>query len=188
MQIRIKNVRIAFPSLAEPEAFGDGEPAYQAKFIIVPKSEQAKAIKEAIAAAAKEQWKDKAADVIKFLTEDNMVAFVEKPYRNKKSGETYAGFEGMHYLSARNSKSRPTIYNKANIKLDSSRDIESLIYSGAFVHALVDLWAQDNKWGRRINCTLQGVMFANDGENFGGSSVATDNAFADLAQDEEDLV
>ena len=94
----------------------------------------------------------------------------------------------MHYLSARNSKSRPTIYNKANVKLESSRDIESLIYSGAFVHALVDLWAQDNKWGRRINCTLQGVMFANDGENFGGSSVATDNAFADLAQAEEDLV
>jgi hypothetical protein len=31
-------------------------------------------------------------------------------------------------------------------------------------------------------------MFANDGENFGGSSVATDNAFADLAQAEESLV
>jgi hypothetical protein len=94
----------------------------------------------------------------------------------------------MHYLSARNSKTRPTIYNKANVKLESSRDIESLIYSGCYVHALIDLWPQDNKWGRRLNCTLQGVMFANDGENFGGSSVATDNAFADLAQTVEDLL
>ena len=58
MQIRVKNVRIAFPSLGEPEAFGDGEPAYQAKFIIAPKSEQAKAIKEAIQAVAKEQAHD----------------------------------------------------------------------------------------------------------------------------------
>jgi len=188
MKIRIKNVRIAFPSLGEPEAYGDGEPAYQAKFIIVPKSEQAKAIKEAIAAAAKEQWKDKSADVIKLLTEDKKVAYVEAPYRNKKSGETYAGFEGMHYLSARNSKSRPTIYNKANVKLESSRDIESLIYSGCYVHALIDLYAQDNQWGRRINCVLQGVMFHADGENFGGSSVATDSAFADLAQTIDDLL
>jgi hypothetical protein len=188
MQIRIKNVRISFPALAEPEAFGDGEPAYQAKFIIPPKSEQAKAIKDAIAAAAKEQWKDKAPEVLKMLVEDKKIAFVEAPYRNKKSGETYAGFEGMHYLSARNAKSRPTVYNKANVKLDDTRDIKSLIYSGCYVHALVDIWAQDNKWGRRINCTLQGVMFANDGENFGGSSVATDSAFADLASAEEDLV
>lgn len=188
MQIRLKNVRISFPALAEPEAFGDGEPAYQAKFIIQPKSEHAKAIKEAIAAAAKEQWKDKAPDVLKLLAEDNKIAYVEKPYRNKKSGETYAGFENAHYLSARNSKSRPTVYNKANVKLEEVRDIKSLIYSGCYVHALVDIWAQDNKWGRRINCTLQGVMFANDGENFGGSSVANDSAFADLAQAEESLV
>jgi len=188
MQIRIKNVRISFPALAEPEAFGDGEPAYQAKFIIQPKSEQAKAIKDAITAAAKEQWKDKAADVVKMLTEDKKMSYVEAPYKNKKSGETYAGFEGAHYLSARNAKTRPTIYNKANVKLEDARDINSLIYSGCFVHALVDIWAQDNKWGRRINCTLQGVMFAGDGENFGGSSVATDSAFADLAQTIDDLL
>jgi len=188
MQIRLKNVRISFPALAEPEAFGDGEPAYQAKFIIEPKSEQAKAIKDAIATAAKEQWKEKAADVLKMLTEDKKIAYVEAPYRNKKSGETYAGFEGKHYLSARNAKSRPTIYNKANVKLEETRDIKSLIYSGCYVHALVDIWAQDNKWGGRINCTLHGVMFANDGENFGGSSVASDDAFADLAQAEESLV
>lgn len=188
MQIRVKNVRIAFPSLGEPEAFGDGEPAYQAKFIIAPKSEQAKAIKEAIQAVAKEQWKDKAADVLKLLTEDKKLAYVEAAYRNKKSGETYAGFENAHYLSARNSKNRPTIYNKANVKLESSRDIESLIYSGCYVHAVLDLWAQDNKWGRRVNCTLQGVMFAAHGENFGGSSVANDSAFADLAVAEEDLI
>ena len=85
-------------------------------------------------------------------------------------------------------KNRPTIYDKANRKLESSRDIESLIYSGCYVHAVLDLWAQDNKWGRRVNCTLQGVMFAADGENFGGSSVANDSAFADLAQAEEDLI
>lgn len=188
MQIRIKNVRIAFPALAEPEAFGDGDPAYQAKFIIVPKSEQAKAIKEAIQAVAKEEWKDKAADVIKSLTEDKKVAFVEAAYRNKKSGETYKGFENMHYIGARNSKTRPTIYNKANVKLESSSDIKSLIYSGCYVHAVLDLWAQDNKWGRRVNCTLQGVMFAAHGENFAGSSVANDSAFADLAVAEEDLI
>jgi hypothetical protein len=188
MQLRIKNVRISFPALAEPEAFGDGEPAYQAKFIIEPKSEQAKAISDAIAAAAKDTWKDKGADVLKMLTDDKKVAYVEGPYRNKKTGAVYDGFDGNHYLSTRNSSSQPTIIDRFGNEIKDPRDIKRLIYSGCYVHAMLDVWAQDNKWGRRINCTLQGVMFAKDGVNFGGSSVASAADFADLAAEAEDFV
>ena len=188
MQVRLTNVRIAFPSLAKPEAFGDGEPAYQAKFIIVPKSEQAKALKAAIASVASEAWKDKAAAVLKLLTEDKKVCYVEAPYRNKKSGETYVGFEDAFYLSARNAKQRPTIIAKTGTIVDDVAEIDRLIYSGCYVHATVDVWAQDNKWGRRVNATLTGVMFAKDGDAFGGTPVASASDFADLAVAEESLI
>ena len=52
MELRLKNVRIAFPALDEPAAFGEGDPAYQAKFIIEPKSENTKLLDDAMAAVA----------------------------------------------------------------------------------------------------------------------------------------
>jgi len=51
----------------------------------------------------------------------------------------------------------------------------------------VDIWPQDNKWGQRVNCTLRGVMFANDGENFGGGTPASADEFAAFAVDAADL-
>ena len=188
MSIRLKNVRISFPALATPEAFGDGEPAYQAKFIIEPKSENAKILEEAIHAAAKDAWKDKADSVLKLLTEDKKVCYVKAPYRSKKSGEVYNGFEGNYSLSSRNAKSRPTVVDRFGREVTDTASIKSLVYSGCYVHATLDIWAQDNKWGRRINCTLTGVMFAKDGEAFGGSAPATANDFADLAQSEDEAL
>jgi hypothetical protein len=42
---------------------------------------------------------------------------------------------------------------------------------------------QDNKWGRRINCSLRGVMLTGEGENFGGGSApASADEFASLAK------
>jgi hypothetical protein len=49
------------------------------------------------------------------------------------------------------------------------------------VHASVDVWAQDNQWGQRVNCSLGGVMFAGDGQRFGGAAPATADTFAGLA-------
>lgn len=189
MELRLKSVRIAFPALDKPEAFGDGEPAFQSKFIIVPKSPEVKLIEDAMLAVAKDQWKDKADTVMESLKEDKKLCFVRGPYKNKKTGEPYSGFEGMYSLSTR-SKTRPTIFDKFGKEVTDERDIKQLIYSGCFVNAKVDIWAQDNKWGRRINANIAGVMFAKDGEAFGGSSPATAEDFADLAasEDEDSLV
>lgn len=187
MELRLKNVRISFPALATPEAFGEGEPAYQAKFIIEPGSVNAKALEQALKDVAKEQWKEKSDQILKLLTEDKKICFVKGPYRNSKTGEPYMGFENMYSLSTRK-KERPTIFDKFGNAVTDTRDIKSLIYSGCYVHAKVDIWAQDNKWGRRINAALQGVMFAMDGEAFGGSAPASADDFKDLAADPDEAL
>lgn len=191
-RIMLKGVIMAFPALAEPEAFGDGDPAYQAKFPIEPGSEAQKLLEDAIKAEAKEAWKDKAASTLTMLEEDGKMAFVKKVYRSKKSGEAYQGFEGKHYLSARNGKTQPTVYNAYGDQLTAKGDIERQAFSGAVVNASVEIWAQDNKWGRRINCSLRGIMLTGEGENFGGgSSPAAADEFAGLAKakaDAEDIL
>ena len=191
-RIMLKNVVLAFPALAEPQAFGEGEPAYGAKFPIDPNSEQQKAIEAAMLAEAKETWKDKADSVLKMLAEDNKLAFVKKVYRSKKTGEAYQGFDGKHYLSDRNAKTQPTVFNQYGEEVSGKGDIERQAFSGAVVNASIEIWAQDNKWGRRINCSLRGVMLTGEGENFGGGSApASADEFASLAKakaDAEDIL
>jgi hypothetical protein len=188
MQVMLKNIRIAFPALGAPQSFGEGDPAYGGKLIVDPKGEHVKQIKDAILEAAKDKWKDEAQDVIDALTDDRKICFVEAEYRNKKTRQPYAGFEGKFYLSARNASTQPTVVDRLGNEVTSKAEIERLIYSGCYVRASVDIWPQDNKWGQRINCTLRGVMFANDGENFGGGSTASASEFADFAVDAEDLL
>lgn len=187
-RIMLKNITLAFPALAEPQSFGEGEPAYGAKFPVKPNSEHQKAIDAAIKAEAKDQWKDKADSVLEMLTEDGKIAFVKKVYRSKKTGEPYQGFDGMHYLSTRNAKTQPTVFDKYGEELVSKGEIERQAFSGAVVNASVEIWAQDNKWGRRINCTLRGVMLTGEGESFGGgSSPAGADEFASFAKAKAEL-
>lgn len=187
-RIMLKNVVLAFPALAEPQSFGEGEPAYGAKFPIKPNSEQQKALEAAILAEATEAWKDKADSVLKMLEEDGKVAFTKKVYRSKKTGEAYQGFDGAHYLSTRNAKTQPTVFNQYGEELSGKSDIEAKAFSGALVNASVEIWAQDNKWGRRINCSLRGVMLTGEGENFGGGSApASADEFAGLAKAKADV-
>lgn len=182
-RIMLKNVVLAFPALAEPQSFGEGEPAYGAKFPIKPNSEQQKAIEAAILAEAKEQWKDKADSVISMLAEDNKLCFTKKVYRSKKTGEPYQGFDGAHYLSTRNAKTQPTVFNQYGEEITGKGEIERQAFSGAVVNASIEVWAQDNKWGRRVNCSLRGVMLTGEGENFGGGSApASADEFAGLAK------
>lgn len=182
MELRLKNVRISFPALDEPATFGDGEPAYQAKFIIEPDSDEVKLLDDAMKAVAKDQWKDKSETVMALLKEDKKLCFLHGPYRNNKTGEPYLGFEGKFSLSTR-AKNQPTVFDKFGNEVKDKRDIKALIYSGCYTHAKVNVWAQDNQYGRRINASIDGVMFHKDGTAFGGSTPATAGDFKDLAAD-----
>lgn len=191
--IMLKDVRVAFPALAEPQAIGDGEPAYGARVIVDPNSGHVAAIEQAMLDAAKLKWKDEAPGILEMLKEEKKVCFERSPYRNKKTGKVYGGFEGMFNLGVRNAKNRPSVFDAFNNQIgdpardltpDEKRKIESLIYSGCHVHAKVEFWAQDNTYGRRVNCSLLGVMFARDGESFGGGArPAGADDFAGLAKE-----
>lgn len=193
MEKMLKYVRIGFPALAEPQAIGDGEPAYGGQLVIEPGSALPDELDALMLAVAKEKWKDDGAAVLAMLKEDGKVGFHRKEYRNKKTGKPYAGFEDKFYLSTRSStKKQPSVFNKygeplvTDCKLVAgvtNSDVERLIYSGCYVNAKVDAWAQDNQFGRRINFSLLGVMFAGDGASFGGGAApASADDFAGMAQ------
>lgn len=178
-------VRLAFPAIYEPRAMaGDAtsKPAYGGKLIVKPGGANAKLLNDTLLKAAEEKWPGKGKQVLDKLKADGKVCYIEGPYLDK-DGEPRDGFEGMHYLSVRSEKLKPTAKNRFNQNV--SEGDPGAPYAGCYVHAAVDVWPQDNNFGRRINATLQGVMFAADGPAFGGGRPATDSTFAGLAAEPE---
>ena len=186
--ILLKDLTLAFPAIAEMQAIGDGEPAYGARFPIpVTDKETIDTIEAAMLAVAKAKWKDDGEAILAMLKEEGKVCFERKAYRSKKTGKVYDGFENTFSLGARNAKAQPTTFDEYGKAVLGKVAIEQKFYSGCKVHPKLEFWAQDNSFGRRINCSLLGVMWAGEGERFGGGSApASADDFAGLAKAQAD--
>jgi hypothetical protein len=106
--------------------------------------------------------------------------------------EKYAGYPGNWFISMRN-KSKPTVQRHVgNGVLQDILPEEGVPYAGSYISVLVDLWAQENQWGKRINATVTGVIFLRHGPAFVGGVPASNDAMQSLAAgipdiEEEDL-
>lgn len=168
MKVMLKNVRLAFPNLFTPQAGPDGGDAkYNATFIIEDE-ENVKRVNEAIEQVAQDKWGAKAAENLKALRSKGRICL-----RDGEDKADYDGFDGNHYINASN-KVAPAVFDRDKSKL-SERDGKP--YAGCYVDASVDVWAQDNQYGKRINSSLRGVKFAQDGEPFAGGGAATEDDF-----------
>jgi hypothetical protein len=59
---------------------------------------------------------------------------------------------------------------------------DGTLYSGCYVVVHVNIWAQDNQFGKRINCGLLGVQFYKDGEAFSGGRISSVDEFDEIPQ------
>ena len=65
------------------------------------------------------------------------------------------------------------------------------LYSGAWVNAIVRIWAQDDRqYGKRLNASVEAVQFNKHGDAFGGGKPVDPNEkFADVDEEvADDLV
>jgi len=172
MQIKLKNVRLSFPALFKKAVFNGEETKFEATFLL-NKEDHADIVKEiekAIAEKVKTDLKGAKIGADKLCLKDG-------------DDFAYDGYAGCFSIKASNSK-RPLVINKDKSPLAED---DNKIYSGCYVNANVELWAQNNAYGKRINATLLGVQFSKDGEPFSeGGSSASVNDF-DSVDDDEDF-
>lgn len=173
MKIKLQNVRLAFAqNLFEAGTVaGEGKPAYSSTFLLDPADPQVKTITAAIDAVANEKWGAKAKDILKQMRAADKTCLHDGDVK-----ATYAGFPGNLYVPARNPL-RPTVVDRDKTPLNAQ---DGKPYSGCHVHAVLELWSQDNKYGKRVNATLLGVQFYADGEAFSGGGVASEDDFDDV--------
>lgn len=179
MDIVLENVRMPFESIYEPSvprgAKPNTKPAYSARYVIEPGSDNERRIKDAIAKEAEEKWPGKGAQVLRKINEDKKSMFLEGEYCNA-DGEVYGGFEGTYSLGTRSEKLKPSVKNRFNEDVLPGQP--QAPYAGSHVHVAVNIWAMDHEtWGRRIGAVTQSVMFVSDGEPMGGTRPAPAGVF-----------
>lgn len=182
MKIMVKNARLAFPAIFKAKAVLDSEARFSASLLLEKNDPQIQAIEKAIEEVAKAKWGDKAAATLKQLRASDRTAL-----RDGDVKEQYDGFAGHMYISASNS-TRPLVINRDTTPLAEE---DGKPYAGCYVSASIELWAQDNKYGKRINASLAGVQFVKDGDAFtGGGGAASVDEFDDLSMEDDgsDLV
>lgn len=183
MKVTLSNVRLSFPHLFVPQASttGEGEPKYNANFIIEPGSKNAKLLEDAVQAVAKEKWGAKAEATLSALRKGDKVCYRTEE-KTSQSGDVYAGFEGAHWVSA-SDKVRPTVIDRDKSPLTAA---DGKPYGGCYVNAILDIWPQDNAFGKRVNASLKGVQFVKDGDAFSGGGAASVDEFDTLDEAEAD--
>jgi len=168
MAIKITNARLSFPSLFRKASFQGNETKYEATFI-VPKQ-------------GNEKWHKAVTDEInKALVDAKMKVGADKLFI--KDGDTLdrPEYEGAWVIKSANSK-RPTVIDRDRTTVVEE---DEKFYAGCYVNASIDIWLQNNQFGKRVNANLLGVQFIKDGESFEGDFVAKVDDFDDLGEDED---
>lgn len=168
--IVISDVRLAFHDLDEEGQF-EGRPCGYSATVLIPKGDpRIDKLLELEKAAHQAKWNGRKVA----LKADSGIL---------KDGDLteYAGFAGHMSLKA-NTSNKPRCFGRDKRMLEVAR---GTIYSGCYVDVSIDVWAQDNAYGKAIRASLNGVRFRRDGEPFAGGRPAEADDFEDL--EDEDI-
>jgi len=178
MKILLKKVRISYANIFDAKAFESGPAKFSASYLF-PKDHPCVAqIKAAINDVAKEKWGPKADAVLKTINAAG------KGLLHDGDSKESDGYAGNLFINASSDK-RPSIVDK-----DGTTQLvraDGRPYSGCYVNAYIQLWAQDNQYGKRINASLAGIQFHSHGAAFGASD-STPDEFESVEDEEESLI
>lgn len=188
MRFKLRDARLAFPNIYEPY-----KASYGARLIIPPnhvqtvnakdRAELAKSgiklpgdvttkiktvplLKQIALAVAREKWQGKADAIVKALEAQDKIFLHDGSTKSE-----YEGFDGNLFVSA-NNKVKPSTWDQQR---NETTESDGIIYSGCFVVASLDIWAQDHKeHGKRVNAGLRGIQKLRDGDAFAGGGQAAD--------------
>lgn len=167
--IMLKNVRLSFLSIFKKAVFEGKEGKYEGTALLDKNDEAThKKVMAAIETCKKENKIKCGAD--KYFIKDG-------------DDSEYDGYEGHWALKASNNK-RPTVLNTDKTPLTEEDEV---VYAGCYADVLIEPWAQNNQFGKRINANLLGIRFRKDGAPFSdGGKVASADDFDDVDGEEDE--
>lgn len=123
-------------------------------------------------------------DFIEKMKKDNKNVKIAKDKLFLRDGDDQdkTEYEGMWTVSAREER-KPFCRDKSGELVTDIGEIREMFMSGYWYSILIRPWLQDNKYGKRINAGLVGVMFQKKDETFGDGGIDDSNAWEGVADD-----
>jgi hypothetical protein len=180
----LKGVRLSFPDLFTAVQYeGAGPYSYRASVLVEPGSANDKILLAAIEKAGFAKWEKKWEAV-----KQTIVGQSQKWCYINGDQKAYDGYAGkMALTSSRPQESGPPLVLDKNPEVKLTAE-DGRIYGGCYVNFKGQIWAQDNKFGKGIRCSLIAVQFMADGESFGGAPQATPDGFETVEEESEEFV
>lgn len=176
-RLQLKDIRFNYANglftAQKPQQNQAGKEKFNCVALIPKDHPQLGEIKATMIAAAEAKWGAKAADVIKQLQAADKLCLHDGDAKADKPG-----FKGNFFINASN-EIRPTVVGPSREPLVAS---DGKPYSGSYGNIILDFWAQDNQFGKRINATLCGAQFVKDGERLSGGGVAAADDFEPIPE------
>jgi hypothetical protein len=165
--------RLSFEHIFDPSAGPNGgAEKFSAALILEGKNNpQLPKIRKAIKDVAEAQWGSRAKAVLNDLQADDRI-FLRDGDKSKRPE-----YQGHWYFNASNAK-RPLVVDVDKTSLTKA---DGKPYSGCYVNMLIEVWAMQNGFGKRICASLKGVQFVRDGDAFTGGYQATVDDFEDVS-------
>lgn len=161
MRITIENCRLSYPHIFKPKAYETGgSEKYSANGLLELDDPQVDKVKEILSQFARDNFDAKDLRKVEFCfneieLEDEEGEIIGKVMR----------------INASDSQ-RPHALHRNLKPLNES---DGVLYPGCYVNLSISLWAQNNKYGKRVNANLLGVQFVGDGESLGGRTPVNPN-------------
>lgn len=203
--LKLNNVRLSFPKLDDPDYFTPGTKSrptekrrWSASFHIHKTDPQKAAVDAALKKLAEEKWAAKAnTNLLNILPDPKGCCwqdgarkempdvFILNSHRYENQGRPIVIDSDM-----------TSIYKQieAGGRLVATNEIAlgkaGRIYSGCYVNAKVEFWAQDNPSGKGLRATLLVVQRLKDGDAFGGGAAPNAEEFGEITEgaDSDDLM
>ena len=188
---KLVDVRLAFPALFVPRAASADKPndlSFSCSFLMAPDHPARKQLSDVIRKVAADKWGVKAEENVKLMAMTDKLCI-----HNGDTKPNLEGYPGNYFVNARN-KTRPGVFDLTRAGPDGKAlalgQSDGKPYAGCYVNASVEIWAQDNKFGKRVNASLRGVWFLRDGDAFAGGGVADADEFEPMTSgaDSDSLV
>lgn len=178
-RVVLKNVRLSYARIWEPESIQGSDPKYSAS-LIIPKSETAelakieKAVQEAITEGVSKRFNGKRPNdaALKLPLRDGDLERDEDP-----------AYADAMFINA-NSKTQPKIVDQ---RVQPILDQDE-VYSGCYCNVSVEFFAFNTNGNRGVAAGLGNIQKVRDGEPLGGGVVKAEDDFEAIASEDDDFL
>jgi len=190
--ITLHDVQFNWLTVLEPKRFKPDDPArYQAEILIEDGSDTAKMLEEAVFSAASEKWpgKEKGHVATARANLKCAVKFGDKMPPDKNTGEIPEHYKGRVVVSSSRRLDRDGPLRCFSVRKSTGRLVEltqDTNFDGDLVEpkrgckgkAMISLWAWEHGGSPQINCTVESLMFEDEGEPISANTALTVDAIA----------